>query len=128
MHVVDNDPTMRDSLALLLGTEGLDVRLYAGGTALLDCLPKAARGTVLADIRMPGIDGLALLRRLRSAGQKLPVVMMTRHADVSLAVQAMNLGACDLIEKPFGDAALLQAMHSALEQYSPEEVGGPIPL
>lgn len=116
VHVVDDDPAMRDSVAFLLETAGFEARLYEAGTDLLDRLPKPASGCILTDIRMPGIDGLELLRRLRSAGQTLPVVMMTGHGDVPLAVEAMKLGACDFIEKPFDDEALLQALRSALKR------------
>ncbi|WP_342108685.1 response regulator FixJ [Methylobacterium sp. SI9] len=116
VHVVDDDLAMRDSLGFLLGTGGFEVRLYEAGADLLDALSKPAAGCVLTDIRMPGIDGLELLRRLRTAGHTLPVVMMTGHGDVPLAVEAMKLGACDFIEKPFDDEALIQALRSALER------------
>ncbi|MER2268270.1 response regulator FixJ [Methylobacterium oxalidis] len=116
VHIVDDDPAMRDSVAFLLGTTGFEVRLYEAGTELLDRLAKPATGCVLTDIRMPGIDGLELLRRLRTAGHTLPVIMMTGHGDVPLAVEAMKLGACDFIEKPFDDEAVLQALRSALER------------
>jgi two-component system, LuxR family, response regulator FixJ len=125
VHVVDDDPAMRDSLAFLLETAGFEVKLYESGASLLDRLPKPARGCVLTDIRMPGIDGLELLRRLRLAGQKLPFVMMTGHGDVPLAVTAMKLGACDFIEKPFGDEALLQTLHAALESSGGVETTDP---
>lgn len=121
VHVVDDDPAMRDSLGFLLHTAGFEVRLYAGGTQLLDGLRPPAQGCVLTDIRMPGIDGRELLRQLRAAGHELPVVMMTGHGDVPLAVEAMKLGACDFIEKPFDDEMLIQALRSALEL----ERGGP---
>ncbi|WP_457107410.1 response regulator FixJ [Methylobacterium sp. P5_C11] len=125
VHVVDDDPAMRDSVGFLLGTDGFAVELYEAGADLLDRLGKPASGCVLTDIRMPGIDGLELLRRLRAAGHKIPVVMMTGHGDVPLAVAAMKLGACDFIEKPFDDAALLQAVRSALERGGPVEVADP---
>ncbi|MBP1179915.1 response regulator FixJ [Methylobacterium sp. PvR107] len=125
VHVVDDDAAMRDSLAFLLGTEGFEVRLYEAGTELLDRLSKPATGCILTDIRMPGIDGLELLRHLRIAGHKLPVIMMTGHGDVPLAVEAMKLGACDFIEKPFGDEALLQALRSALERGGPAAAADP---
>jgi two-component system, LuxR family, response regulator FixJ len=125
VHVVDDDPAMRDSVAFLLDTAGFEVRVYEAGTELFDRLAKPAQGLVLTDIRMPGIDGLELLRRLRSAGQSLPVVIMTGHGDVPLAVEAMKLGACDFIEKPFDDEALLRALHSALERGGPTEAADP---
>ncbi len=111
VHVVDDDPAMRDSLAFLLDTAGYAVRLYATGLELLDRLARFAApvsGCVLTDIRMPGIDGLTLLRRLREAGNRLPVIVMTGHGDVPLAVEAMKRGARDFIEKPFDDEVLLR--------------------
>ncbi len=116
VHVVDDDAAMRDSLAFLIGIAGFETRLYESGTDLLAQLPRPATGCVLADIRMPGIDGLELLRRLHSADQTLPVVMMTGHGDVPLAVEAMKLGAADFIEKPFEAEALLHALRSALRR------------
>ena len=125
VHVVDDDAAVRDSVAFLLGTDGFEVRLYEAGAELPDRLAKPAFGAVLTDIRMPGIDGLELLRRLRATGHTLPVVMMTGHGDVPLAVEAMKLGACDFIEKPFGDEALIQALRSALERGGPAEAADP---
>ncbi|AWN42780.1 response regulator FixJ [Methylobacterium durans] len=125
VHVVDDDPAMRDSIAFLLDTAGFDVRVYEAGTDLLDRLPKPASGCVLTDIRMPGIDGLELLRRWRAAGHTLPVVVMTGHGDVPLAVEAMKLGACDFIEKPFDDEALLQALRSALKRSGAAQAADP---
>jgi two-component system, LuxR family, response regulator FixJ len=125
VHVVDDDPAMRDSLAFLLETAGFEVVLYDGGASLLESLATPARGCVLTDIRMPGIDGLELLRRLRSTGSRLPFVMMTGHGDVPLAVSAMKLGACDFIEKPFDDETLLQALHAALGTTGVPEVADP---
>ncbi len=116
VHVVDDDPAMRDSVGFLLDTAGFEVALYEAGSRLLETLAKPAAGCVLTDIRMPGIDGLELLRRLRAMGHTLPVVMMTGHGDVPLAVEAMKLGACDFIEKPFDDEALIQALRSASER------------
>jgi two-component system response regulator FixJ len=125
VHVVDDDAAMRDSLAFLLGTAGFAVELYEAGTSLLDRLANPAQGCVLTDIRMPDVDGLELLRRLRAGGYMLPVVMMTGHGDVPLAVEAMKLGACDFIEKPFDDEALLQALRSALERGGSAETVDP---
>ncbi len=116
VHVVDDDEVMRDSLAFLLSTAGFATRLYTSGVDLLDRIGPSATGCVLTDIRMPGLDGLNLLRRLRAAGSRLPVVMMTGHGDVPLAVEAMKLGAYDFLEKPFDDEALLHAIGAALER------------
>ncbi|MFH6783284.1 MULTISPECIES: response regulator FixJ [Methylobacterium] len=114
VHVVDDDPAMRDSLAFLLETAGFAVRLYDSGTELLERLATVVSGCILTDIRMPGIDGLDLIRRLRETGNTLPVVVMTGHGDVALAVEAMKRGACDFIEKPFDDEVLLRALRYAL--------------
>lgn len=126
IHVVDDDPALRDSLAFLLDASGFEVALYETGTDLLDRLMKSARGCILIDIRMPGLDGLELLRRLRGDGHTLPVVMMTGDADVPLAVEAMKLGACEFIEKPFDGEVLLNAVHAALERGGVTE--GPDPI
>ena len=125
VHVVEDDPAMRDSVAFLLDASGFEVALYAAGTDLLDRLAAPARGCVLTDIRMPGLDGLELLRRLRGDGHTLSVIMMTGHGDVPLAVEAMKLGACDFIEKPFDDAALLQALRAAMDRGSPAAAPDP---
>ncbi len=114
VHVVDDDPAMRDSLAFLLETSGFAVRLYETGTELLARAATLVSGCILTDIRMPGIDGLDLIRCLRAAGHALPVVMMTGHGDIPLAVEAMKRGACDFIEKPFDDEVLLRALRTAL--------------
>lgn len=116
VHVVDDDPAMRDSLAFLLETAGFAVRLYESGTALLERLATLVSGCVLTDIRMPGLDGLDLIRHLRETGNTVPVVVMTGHGDVPLAVEAMKRGACDFIEKPFDDGVLLRALRGALSQ------------
>ncbi|KQO78272.1 MULTISPECIES: response regulator FixJ [unclassified Methylobacterium] len=125
VHVVDDDPAMRDSVGFLLDTAGFEIALYEAATDLLDTLVKPARGCVLTDIRMPGVDGLELLRRLRACGHTLPVVVMTGHGDVQLAVEAMKLGACDFIEKPFDDEALVQALRSALNRGGAAKVVDP---
>jgi len=115
VHVVDDDAAMRDSLRMLLETSGLQVRPYNNAGAFLDALPHGA-GCVLTDIRMPEIDGLELLRRLREQGIRLPVIVMTGEGDIAIAVQAMKAGAVDFLEKPFTDNALFEAVNRALEQ------------
>lgn len=116
VHVIDDDPAMRDSLAFLLDTAGLEARVYDSATAFLDASQPPAPGCILTDVRMPDIDGLELIRRLKDRGVTLPVVVMTGHADVPLAIQAMKLGVADFIEKPFDDEVLLAALEAALTQ------------
>ncbi len=116
VHVVDDDLAVRQSLAFLLASDGLPVRLYETATSFLDQVEDLSTGCILTDVRMPGIDGLEFLRRLRLRGSVIPVVVMTGHADVPMAVEAMKEGAVDFIEKPFGDDLLLAAVRSALNR------------
>jgi len=116
IHMVDDDEDVRRALAFLLGTAGLAVRVYESGAALLENLDTSQRGCIVSDVRMPGIDGIQLLRHLKSRGVTLPVIIMTGHADVALAVAAMKAGAVDFIEKPFSDDILLAAIAESLEQ------------
>ncbi len=116
VHVVDDDLAVRQSLAFLLASDGLPVRLYETATAFLERVEDFSNGCILTDVRMPGIDGLEFLRRLRLRGSVIPVVVMTGHADVPMAVEAMKRGAVDFIEKPFGDDLLLAAVRSALNR------------
>ncbi|TPK93931.1 response regulator transcription factor FixJ [Mesorhizobium sp. B2-4-12] len=115
VHVVDDDVDVRKSLGFLLATAHFAVRLHESATAFLTAATERLEGCVVTDVRMPGIDGIDLLRELRKRGYKVPVIVMTGHADVALAVQAMKEGAADFIEKPFDDEALLGAIRSALD-------------
>jgi two-component system response regulator FixJ len=116
VHVIDDDEEVRQSLAFLLSSAGLAVRVHDSAVAFLKVLPEIQDGCVVTDIRMPQMDGLELQRRLREAKAALPVIVMTGHGDVSLAVEAMKAGAVDFIEKPFDDEVLLSAVRSALER------------
>jgi two-component system, LuxR family, response regulator FixJ len=93
VHVVDDDEAMRASLEFLLDSEGFAVRLYESAKPLLDELADLVPGCILTDIRMPDIDGLELLRHIKASGRSFPMIVMTGHGDVPLAVQAMKLGA-----------------------------------
>jgi two-component system response regulator FixJ len=114
VHVVDDDAAVRDSLSLLLESAGFSVRAYDSAPAFLQALPASAPGCVLTDVRMPELDGLALQRRLNELGSRLPVIVMTGHGDVPIAVEALKAGAADFLEKPFDDTQLLAAVSSAL--------------
>lgn len=114
VHVIDDDAAMRDSLAFLMDTADLQARTYESAIAFLDQLPTPGPGCILTDVRMPEMSGLELVGRLKELGVELPVVVMTGHADVPLAIQAMKAGVHDFIEKPFDDEVLLGAVRSAL--------------
>jgi two-component system response regulator FixJ len=114
IHLIDDDEAVRQALAFLLATAGHAVRVYESGEAFLSVAGTVQPGCIVSDVRMPGIDGLALQRRLKEIGVTLPVVIMTGHADVPLAVEAMKAGAVDFIEKPFDDEVLLSAIRVAL--------------
>lgn len=120
VHVVDDDEAMRDSLAFLLEEAGLVAHIYEAASALLAVADRLEPGCILTDVRMPEMTGLDLVRRLRAEGVNLPVIVMTGHADVPLAIEAMRLGVADFIEKPFDDellvASILAAMQAGLAQ------------
>ena len=118
VHVVDDDDAMRDSLAFLLECAGLEVRTYDSALSFLDQLGTMARGCIVTDVRMPGMSGLELVERLKQEGINDPVIVITGHGDVPLAVEAMKAGVSDFIEKPFGDDHLLDAIRTALERGS----------
>ncbi len=115
VHVVDDDLAVRQSLSFLLASDGLPVRIHDSATAFLDSVKDASGGCIITDVRMPGIDGIEFMRRLKLRGFILPVIVMTGHADVPLAVEAMKEGAIDFIEKPFDDDLFLAAVRSALK-------------
>jgi len=116
VHVVDDDQAVRQSLSFLLASDGLPVRLHESATAFLQNVKDASTGCIVTDVRMPGIDGIEFLRRLKGNGFQLPVIVMTGHADVPLAVEAMKEGALDFIEKPFDDELFLTVVRAALKR------------
>ena len=117
VHVVDDDPAMRDSLTFLLESAGHRVRVYDSAPALLKAGPLEP-GCIVTDVRMPEMNGLELVRRLKAMEIDLPVVVITGHGDISLAVEAMKEGVDDFLEKPFNDGALLDAIRRALQRFS----------
>ena len=114
VHLIDDDEAVRDSLAFLLTTAGIASRTYESAVTFLDQLESAAAGCVVTDIRMPEMNGLDLVRELTRRGVPHPVIVITGHADVALAVEAMKAGVVDFIEKPFAEEALLRAVRGAL--------------
>jgi two-component system, LuxR family, response regulator FixJ len=129
VFVVDDDEAVRDSLAVMLEAEGLAVEAFASGRALLEALAPGGRaGCVVADVRMPDMDGLELLERLMArdggGGGRLPVIIMTGHGDVPMAVRAMKAGAVDFIEKPFTPELILATVRRHLEPPGDAARGG----
>jgi two-component system response regulator FixJ len=118
VHVVDDDEAMRDSLAFLLRAENFQVQTYADAAAFLNALPQIKAGCVVTDVRMPGMSGIELLQRLRELKVSIPVIVISGHGDVPLAVEAMKTGALDFIEKPFDDEVFLRAVRMALSAHA----------
>ena len=116
VHLVDDDEAIRRSVGFMLKTSGFTVRTYESGIELMKAASDLETGCILLDIRMPGMDGLEVQKALRDKGVGLPVIIMTGHGDVSLAVQAMKAGAVDFIEKPFEKAVLLSAIEHSMER------------
>lgn len=116
VHLVDDDEAIRRSVGFMLKTSGFHVRAYESGVELLKSAPNLEAGCILLDIRMPGMDGIEVQEALKAKGVTLPVIIMTGHGDVTLAVQAMKAGALDFIEKPFEKAVLLGSIDQAMER------------
>lgn len=116
VYVVDDDPDIRNSVACLLGTVGLTPRLCASAQQFLDTYQEGIPSCVLLDVRMPGMSGLDLQARLLSEQIELPVIVVTGHADVPMAVRALKLGAFDFIEKPFNDQVILDRVQKAVQK------------
>ena len=119
VYVIDDDEAMRDSLNFLLDSSGFEVTLFENAQSFLDAFPKLSFGCVVSDVRMPGIDGIELLKRMKAEHSSFPIVVMTGHGDVPLAVEAMKLGAIDFLEKPFEDERLVAMIESAIRRAEP---------
>lgn len=116
IYVVEDDEAVRESLALLLQSEGLNVAAYEQAEAFLEDWSPDMSGCIVLDIRMPGMDGMALQRALNERHSMLPIIFVTGHGDVPLAVEAMRHGADDFIEKPYREDQLLEKIRDALER------------
>jgi two-component system, LuxR family, response regulator FixJ len=116
VHVIDDDEASRESLSFLLQTAQIEVRTYASASAFLKLMPSVSAGCIITDVRMSGTSGIDLLRRLKELDIRVPVIVITGHGDVPLAVEAMKIGAADFFEKPFNDEALLASVHAALRE------------
>lgn len=119
--VIDDDDALRESLSFLLRTAQIDVVSYPSATTFLDALPDVHASCVIADVRMPEMSGIDLLRRLKELKIDVPVIVITGHGDVPLAVEAMKVGASDFLEKPFDDEVLLASVRSALKRRDGEK-------
>ena len=118
VHVIDDDETARESLEFLLDCAGLRVQAYESAVAFLEAVPAMEHGCIVTDVRMPEMGGVELIGRLKALGVPDPVIVITGHADVPLAIQAMKAGVADFIEKPFSDDAILGAVRAALARDS----------
>jgi two-component system response regulator FixJ len=114
IYVIDDDDAVRQSLEFLLSTAGIKSRSFESGKAFIDALPQIDSGCVVTDVRMPEITGIDLLKHVRQHKPDLPVIVITGHGDIALAVEAMKIGAVDFLEKPFDDEVLIAAVKTAL--------------
>jgi two-component system response regulator FixJ len=121
VHVIDDDDAVRDSLAFLLVSAKLQVKTYESAAEFLAQVGDLGGGCVVTDVRMPEISGIDMLRRLRQRGIAIPVIVMTGHGDIPLAVEAMKLGASDFFEKPFDDDGLVEAVRNCLARQHGDE-------
>ena len=116
VHIVDDEEAVRNSLAFLLGTSGFATRIHESASAFLDVAPGIRNGCLITDLRMPDLDGVELLRRLKERDAMLPAIVISGHGDVQMAVEAMKNGALDFIEKPFSDEVMITAIERAVRQ------------
>jgi len=114
VFIVDDDQAVRESLSMLVETVGLGAKSYASAQDFLDDYDAAHAGCLVADVRMPGMNGLELQTRLSEKGIGIPIVIITGHGDVYMAVQALKAGAVDFVEKPFRDQDLLDSIQRAI--------------
>ena len=116
IYVIDDDEAVRQSIEFLLKTVGITVRGFDSAKAFFEVLPQIEHGCVVTDVRMPEITGIDVLREVNKIKPGLPVIVITGHGDVPLAVEAMKLGAADFLEKPFDDDLLIESVRSALNR------------
>ncbi len=121
VYVIDDDEGARQSLEFLLDVAGIRVRSFSSADAFLKSAPPLARACIVTDVRMPGMSGIDLATRMSERDGGAPVIVITGHADVPLAIQAMKAGAADFIEKPFDDETILSAIRTALARSGEEE-------
>ncbi|MBL4645208.1 MAG: response regulator transcription factor [Rhizobiales bacterium] len=116
VFIVDDDEAVRESLAVLLSSSGNKVAVFDTGTSFLEALDADQNGCLIIDVRMPGLSGLEVLEKLSDMKVSLPVIIMTGHGDLPMAVQAMKAGAIDFVEKPFEAGAIAESVQIALSK------------
>jgi two-component system response regulator FixJ len=116
VYLIDDDEAVRHSLEFLLKTAGIEARGFESAKTFLEMLPRIKTGCIITDVRMPEITGIDLLRRVKESSLDIPVIVITGHGEISLAVEAMKIGAVDFLEKPFDDDLLLASVRSALNK------------
>ena len=121
VYVIDDDESARHSLEFLLDVAGIRVRSFPSADAFLKASPPLAGACVVTDVRMPGMSGVELADALKQRGARVPVIVITGHADVPMAIQAMKVGAADFIEKPYDDEVMLTSSRSARAQHAGDE-------
>jgi two-component system response regulator FixJ len=121
VHVIDDDDSAREALSFLIDCAGLRVRTYDSALRFLEAVPEMEHGCIVTDVRMPEMSGVELIGRLKALGVADPVIVITGHADVPMAIQAMKAGVADFLEKPFGDEAILGAIRTALARRNGRE-------
>jgi len=121
VFVVDDDEAIRDSLDVLLKTVGLNATTFGSGDEFLEAYDAGWEGCILLDIRMPGTSGMEVQKRLAESGCRLPIIFITGHGDIPMAVEAMHVGAFDFIQKPFRDQDLLDRIDEALAARQEQE-------
>lgn len=114
VFIIDDDSSVRDAVSLLLRTDGLNVAAFASAAAFLEAITVQQPGCLVLDVRMPGMSGLDLQKQLQARGFRMPILFMTGHGDVPMAIRAMKAGAFDFLEKPFQGAKLLERVREAL--------------
>ena len=116
VYVIDDDDAVRESLEFLLKTAKVKVQGFDSAKTFLEILPQVKSGCIVTDIRMPEITGIDLLRRVKELDLDIPVIVVTGHGDIALAVEAMKVGAVDFLEKPFDDDMILSSVRAALNK------------
>jgi len=122
VHLIDDDEPIRVSLGFVLEMNDLPAKTYASAQEFLDVADTVQTGCIVTDVRMPDMNGLDLVKRLKERGSELPVIMITGHGDVPMAVEAMRAGVIDFIEKPFEDETLLRSIRMALNTQAETDV------